>query len=228
MRSWLYVPDVREVGAGRADGAAEAADALVVDLERAGDPAGVRSWIEAASGRRAGAGRPAVWARLAGGEAGHRAVRDVVSPALSGICVAAESANELAALGTVVAEAEEAVGLRVGSVAVIARLASAAAVLQAAEIARAPRVARLQLAEGPLIRQLRVEPGRDERELLWARSMVVLAGAAAGLRPPLAAACPAGTDCEPSATALRRLGFGGRTCLDGEQVRVANRVFANA
>ncbi|MEV0129455.1 aldolase/citrate lyase family protein [Dactylosporangium sp. NPDC050688] len=218
MRSWLYVPDIRNVGAGEAD-------ALVVDLERAGDPAAVRSWIGA---RSAGWARPAVWARLAGGERGHRAVRDVVSPALVGICVAAESATELAALGTVVAEAEEAAGLPVGRIAVIPRLASAAAVLQAAEIARAPRVARLQLAEGPLTRQLGVEPGPGEPELLWARSMVVLAGAATGLRPPIAAACPAGTDCESSAEALRRLGFGGRTCLDDEQVRIANKVFANA
>jgi citrate lyase subunit beta/citryl-CoA lyase len=214
MRSWLYIPDIRNVGNSEAD-------ALVVDLEHAGDPAEVRSWIEAAA-------RPAVWVRLAGGEPGRHAARAVVSPALSGICVAAASASELAALGTVIAEAEEATGLPVGRIAVVPRLESAAAVLQAAEIARAPRVARLQLAEGKLIRQLRVEPGDDERELLWARSMVVMAGAAAGLEPPIAASCPSGTDCEPSTRALRRLGFRGRTCLDDEQVRIANKVFANA
>ncbi|GAA3190654.1 aldolase/citrate lyase family protein [Dactylosporangium siamense] len=214
MRSWLYIPDIRNVGKSEAD-------ALVVDLERAGDPARVRSWIETV-------GRPAVWARITNDEPGRRAVRAVVSPALTGICVAAESANELAALATVLAEAEEAVGLPVGRIAVIPRLESAAAVLQAAEIARAPRVARLQLAEGPLIRRLRVEPGRDEHELLWARSMVVIGGAAASLEPPIAASCPAGTDCEPSTEVLRRLGFRGRTCLDEDQVRIANKVFANA
>lgn len=234
MRSWLYVPDVRNVGSC-------GADALVVDCEGAGDPAAVRSWIgsaaEPAAEPTAGpsteptvgpAAGSAVWVRLARGECGHRAVRDVVSPALTGICVATESATELAALGAVIAAAEEAVGLPVGRIAVIPRLVSAAGVLQAAEIARAPRVARLQLAEGPLTRQLGVEPAGDERELLWVRSMVVLAGAAAGLRPPIAAECPAGTDGESSADALRRLGFGGRICLDGEQVRIANAVFANA
>jgi citrate lyase subunit beta / citryl-CoA lyase len=152
----------------------------------------------------------------------------VVSPALAGICVAAQSANELAALGTVIAEAEEATGLPVGRIAVVPRLETAAAVLQAAEIARAPRVARLQLAEGRLVRQLGVEPGRDECELQWARSMVVIAGAAAGLEPPIAATCPAGTDCAASAGVLRRLGFRGRTCLDEEHVQIANTVFANA
>ncbi|MEV4514328.1 aldolase/citrate lyase family protein [Dactylosporangium sp. NPDC049525] len=214
MRSWLYIPDIRNVGNSEAD-------ALVVDLERAHDPDAVRSWIEAAD-------RPAIWARLAGGEPGRHAVRAVVSPALTGICVAAESANELAALGTVIAEAEEAVGLPVGRIAVVPRLETAAAVLQAAEIARAPRVSRLQLAEGQLARQLRVEPGQDEHELLWARSMVVIAAAAAGIEPPIAASCPAGTDCESSAQVLRRLGFRGRTCLDDEQVQIANKVFANA
>src|SRR4051812_34582151 len=132
MRSWLYIPDIRNVGNGDAD-------ALVVDVERAGDAAAVRSWIEAA-------GHPSVWARLPlapngnGDEERQRAVRTVVSPALAGICVAAASANELAALGTVIAEAEEAVGLPVGRIAVVPRLETAAAVLQAAEIARAPRV----------------------------------------------------------------------------------------
>ncbi len=214
MRSWLYIPDIRNVGNSEAD-------VFVVDLERAGDPAEVRAWTGAA-------GHPAVWVRLPAGEPGQQAVRAVVSPALTGICVAAESANELAALGTVIAEAEESVGLPVGRIAVVPRLGSAAAVLQAAEIARAPRVARLQLAEGSLIRQLGVEPGQDERELLWARSMVVLAGAAAGLAPPIAASCPDGTECEPSSGVLRRLGFRGRTCLDEAQVQIANKIFANA
>jgi citrate lyase subunit beta/citryl-CoA lyase len=214
MRSWLYISDIRNVGNSEAD-------ALVVDLERAGDPARVRSWIETAQ-------LPAVWARITNDEPGQHAVRAVVSPALAGICVAAESANELAALATVLAEAEEAIGLPVGRIAVVPRLESAAAVLQAAEIARAPRVTRLQLAEGSLTRRLRVEPGPDERELLWARSMVVIAGAAASLEPPIAASCPVGTACEPSAAVLRRLGFRGRTCLDEEQVRIANKVFANA
>lgn len=222
MRSWLHVPDIRNVGPSEAD-------ALVVDLVSAGDPAAVSAWIERAPGAVAGAGgRPAVWVRLPAGEPGQRAVRAVVSPALTGVCVAAESATELAALGAVTAEAEESVGLPVGRVAVVPRLETAAAVLQAAEIARAPRVARLQLAEGPLIRQLGVEPGRDEDELLWARSMVVIAGAAAGLAPPIAAASPSGTGCEASGEVLRRLGFRGRTCLDEAQVWIANKVFANA
>ena len=154
-------------------------------------------------------------------------MRAVVSPALTGVCVAAESASTLAALAAVIAEAEEAVGLPVGRIAVVPRLESATAVLQAAEIARAPRVARLHLAEGPLARQLRAEPGEDGRELLWARSMVVAAGAAAGLAAPTAAAGPVGADNETSASALRRLGFRGRTCLDEAQVRIVNTVFAN-
>ncbi|MET7423331.1 aldolase/citrate lyase family protein [Dactylosporangium sp. NPDC005555] len=214
MRSWLYIPDIRNVGNSEAD-------AFVVDLERAGDPAAVGKWI-------AELARPAVWVRLDGADEGWQAVRTVVSPALAGVCVAARSASEVAALGAVIAEAEETARLPVGRIAVVPRLETAAAVLQAAEIARAPRVARLQLAEGPLTRQLGVEPGEDERELLWARSMVVMAAAAAGLAPPIAASCPAGTDGESSALALRRLGFRGRTCLDGAQVRIANKVFADA
>nr|BFE78220.1 hypothetical protein GCM10020093_008210 [Planobispora longispora] len=107
-------------------------------------------------------------------------------------------------------------------------LESGAAVLAAAEIARAPRVVRLQLGEADLRADLGVEPGPDERELLWARSQVVLASAAARIAPPLG---PVSTDfrdldrLRASTLALRRLGFRGRACVHPAQIAVVNEVF---
>jgi citrate lyase subunit beta/citryl-CoA lyase len=174
---------------------------------------------------------PDVWVRINAGEDGHRDARAVVPrlPGLAGVCVpGAGSAAELAALSPTLAEAEEAVGLPVGRIAVLPVLDTADGILAAAEIARAPRVVRLQLGETRLRAELRLRPGPDMRELLWVRSMVVLASAAAGIEPPIGDVCPDPDLFRSSAEALRRLGFGGRVCLDEEQVAMVNKVFANA
>ncbi len=124
------------------------------------------------------------------------------------------------------AEAEEAVGLPVGRIAVMPVLETAAGMLAAAEIARTPRVVRLLLGEQGLRKELRLEPGPDERELLWIRSSAVVASAAAGIAPPVGGPCPDRELLRASTEGLRRLGFGGRVCLDADEVAVVGEVFA--
>jgi citrate lyase subunit beta/citryl-CoA lyase len=229
----LFVPGdspERFASAGRVG-----ADAVVIDLADAIPPEGkdearkaVRSWLESTS-EEAARGGP-VWIRINPGELGHRDVHALVGPAVTGVCVAGTaSASQLAALATVLAEAEEAHGLPLGRIAVAPVLDTAAAVLGAAEIARAPRVTRLQLGEAALRDQLGVELGPDEREMHLARSLVVLASAAAGIEPPVAPLSPPGMSPEEfrsSTEALRRLGFRGRACVDANQVDIVNEVFA--
>jgi Citrate lyase beta subunit len=107
-------------------------------------------------------------------------------------------------------------------------LESAAAVLAAPLIARCPRVARLQLGEADLRADLGVDPSPGEPELLWARSQLVLASAAAGLAAPMA---PAGTDVRDlealrlSTVAFKRMGYRGRTCVHPGQIPVVHEVF---
>jgi citrate lyase subunit beta / citryl-CoA lyase len=231
VRSYLFVPgDAPE----RFEPAStHGADAVVIDLADAVDPehkdaarAAVAAWLEAAADSG-----PRVWVRINPGELGHRDVHALVGPALTGVCVAGTtSASQLAALAAVLAEAEEAHRLPVGRVAVAPVLETAAAVLGAAEIARAPRVTRLQLNEDRLRVELRVEPGPEEHELAWARSMVVLASAAAGVEapvgPPPGAGGSAPEHFRTSTATLRRLGFRGRACLDPAQVAIVNDVFS--
>jgi citrate lyase subunit beta/citryl-CoA lyase len=191
----------------------------VIDLAGLGAAGAVRERL---------AGRPqgTFWVRVAGGEQGFAQARAVACEAVAGILVSrAGSATELAALGSVLAEAEEACGLPVGSVAVIPVLATAAAVLGAADIARAPRVRRLQLDEDALRAELRLESTEDERELLWARSMTVLASAAAAVLRPVGSLSTEDDGFRRSTRELRRLGFYGRACMDPQQVTVANEVF---
>ncbi|MFI6453257.1 HpcH/HpaI aldolase/citrate lyase family protein [Streptosporangium amethystogenes] len=229
MRSALYVPGDQPEKLAKALG--RGADSLIVDLEDAVLPvhkeaarAAVAAWL-----RGLGPDTPEIYVRINPGAAGHDDLRAVALPGVRGVCVAkTESAAELEAVDAVLTAAEAAQGVPGGSIVVCPLLESATAILAAPEIARAPRVARLQIGEADLRADLGVETGPDERELLWARSQVVLASAAARLVPPIA---PVSTDFRDldalrvSTLALKRLGFRGRACIHPAQVAVVNEVF---
>ncbi|MEU0563352.1 CoA ester lyase [Dactylosporangium sp. NPDC006015] len=229
MRSYLYVPGDAPAKLDKA--LDRGADALIVDLEDAVPLAGkarARAIVAAWLADLPAAG-PAVWVRVNPGPAGFDDVRAVVGPRLAGVCLAkAGSAAEVAALGTVLAAAEEERGLPVGAVPVVPLLETATAVLDAAQIARAPRVARLQIGEADLRAELGVTLGPDERELLFVRSQVVLASAAAGIAAPVASVSTDYRDLpalRASTVAFRRLGFVGRACIHPAQIPVVNEVF---
>lgn len=242
MRSALYVPGDRpEKLAGALT---RGADALIVDLEDAVPqatkpqarrfvadwltdlpPAAARGPAESAEPAPGAdpAGGPEVWVRINPGPLGHEDLRALAAglDAVAGVCMAkTESPEDLVAVDEILRAAPWIV--------VSPILESAAAVLSAREIARAPRVVRLQLGEADLRADIGVEPGPDERELLWPRSQVVLASAAAGIDPPLG---PVSTDFRDldrlaeSSHALRRLGFQGRACIHPAQIPVVNEVF---
>ncbi|NUT44994.1 MAG: CoA ester lyase [Thermoactinospora sp.] len=222
MRSALYVPGDQPGKLGKA--LERGADALIVDLEDAVAPASkdraraeVADWLRSAPT----AGGCEIWVRINPGALGHADLRAVALPAVAGLCVAkTESAAELVAIDELLRDFPW--------IKLCPLLESGAAVLAAAGIARAPRVSRLQLGEADLRADLGVEPGPDERELLWARSQVVLASAAARIGPPLG---PVSTDfrdldrLRASTQALKRLGFRGRACIHPAQVAVVNEVF---
>lgn len=173
-----------------------------------------------------------VWVRITAGPQGHDDVREVAGPQLRGVCVArVERAVQIDALDALLSTVEDAAGLPRRCMAVIPALESAAAVASAMELARAPRVVRLQLGEAGLCAELGLEPSEDERELLLLRSQVVLACAAAGIAGPIASPAgdrPSVKALRESSLALRRLGFRGRECTEPAQVGVVNEVFSLA
>lgn len=231
LRSHLYVPGDRPGVLAKA--VVRGADALIVDLEdgvaaTAKDEA--RRVVAEFLAQRAGAGDgPALWVRVNAGAAGQADLEAVVGPAVDGICLAkTESADEVACLSLLLDDLERERGLAAGRIAVSPLLESAAAVFAAREIAAAPRVVRLQVGEADLRADIGVDPSPDEHELLWVRSQVVLASAAAGIEPPVG---PVSTDfADPAALrtsteGLRRLGYHGRACIHPAQVSVVNEVF---
>lgn len=229
-RSYLYVPG--DQSAMLAKSLTRGADGLIVDLEDAVAPAAKRAARQAVAHWLAGL--PAsieaeVWVRTNPGERGHDDAAAVVGPWLAGLVVAkTESVDELETLDQVLRAAEHAAGLQVGGTPVVPLLESAAAVLAADRIAAGPRVRRLQLGEADLRADAGITPGKDERELLYLRSHVVLVSAARRLQPPVAPTSVVVDDPDGlrvTTQALARLGFVGRACIHPSQVAVVNEVF---
>ena len=223
-RSALYVPGDAPDNLTRA--LERGADEIIVDLEDAVIPAkkdaardAVRTWLHDLPVLA----EVGVWVRVNSGalrEIDVRACAD--APALTGFMVAkAETADELVELDRLLSSLGSAAG-------VVPLLESAASILRASEIAGAPRVQRLQIGEADLRADVGITPGPDERELLYARSHVVLASTAAGIKPPIAPVSTNFRDLDAfreSTLELARLGFVGRACIHPDQVAIANDVF---
>ena len=210
-RSYLYVPaDRPEMLAKSAD---RGADALIVDLEDAVAPS---RKVEA---RRALSdflpGPTETWVRVNN------------HPDLLADDVAASAG----AAGIVLPKAEPVALSQVTSMTslpITALVETAAGLLAATELASAAGVERLAVGEADLSAELGVTPGDDGVELLYARSRVVVASAAAGIDAPTG---PVFTDFRDadglrrSTEALARLGFGSRPAIHPAQVRVINEAF---
>lgn len=223
-RSALYVPgDAPDKLRKALD---RGADEIIVDLEDAVLPANkamardiVWAWVDGLPETQV-----KIWVRV--NPHGPERVADVRALAaceeLAGFVAAkTENAEELVALDALLTE--------LGSAArVVPLLESADAIFNAREIARAPRVERLQVGEADLRADVGVTPGADERELLYARSHVVFASAAAKIAPPIAPVSVEFRDLDAfrsSTEAVARLGFVGRACIHPAQVTVANDVY---
>ncbi len=232
MRSYLYVPGDQP---DRMAGALQrGADALILDLEDAVAPANKILARERVahflSGELTG---PKFWVRINRGEAGLDDVAMVVPEAgltLAGFVVPkVESIDDLDELSRELEILEAANDRENHPIPLCALIETADGVFDARDVALHPRVVRLAIGEADLSADLGVEltPG-DERELLTARSMVVMASAAARIDAPTGPAAIDFRDLEAfraSSEALRRMGFGGRPAVHPAQVPIINEVF---
>jgi citrate lyase subunit beta/citryl-CoA lyase len=216
-RSFLIFPgnDDRKRGSALASGA----DAVVLDLED-GVAEGakeeartmVASFVEA----------PGASVRLVrvNDLAGQHGPRDLEEVARVG-----------AAVGIVVPKAspsaiERAAGLGVPLVALVE---DAAAVRDADALAEHPAVAALALGRADLEAALGLVPDGSGNELLYARSRLVVASRAAGIRPPIDGPCLELGDhgaLERETLGARALGLRGKLCIHPGQIQVVHRALA--
>ncbi|CND51585.1 citrate lyase [Mycobacterium tuberculosis] len=224
-RSYLYVPGNAADKLGKA--LTRGADALIVDLEDAVPPDGkdaARRAVAAWLGSGPDTGGTELWVRVNGGAACDADVRALAGlPALTGLVLAkAEDAARVAAVAALLADLGDA------ATRLMPLLETAGAILDARDIARAPRVHRLQIGEVDLAADTGIDPGPDEAELAFARSTTVFASAAAGIHPPVGPVSPVTAD--PAALAesterVRRQGFVGRACIHPAQIPVVHAAF---
>jgi citrate lyase subunit beta / citryl-CoA lyase len=217
-RSYLYVPGHRPEMMAKA--AERGADAVILDLEDAVPPDRkdeARKHVAEFLHARA-PGKPAVWVRVNSGDLLAEDVRAIAPGRPDGISLPkVASADDVVALDVLLGDA---------SMPVSVLIETAAAVLDVREIARAPRVARLQIGEADLCGEIGAAP--DAPELATVRMQIVLASAAAGLEPPIGPVSTDFTDLDAlreSTWALKRMGFGARAAIHPAQVKVINEMF---
>lgn len=233
IRSWLYVPGDR---ADRIEKAlALGADAVVVDLEdavpaREKDVA--RRNAVAAIDAHERRSSPPLFVRVNDITAADSAaeIAGVVRPGLAGLRLPkCEDADAVAAACAALDAAERSARLAAGSVAVVCGIESARGVQDAFAIASADaRVVALSFGAADFARDLSLEPGPDGIETLYARSSLVVASRAAGIRPPIESVQTDLADIEllrRTTRAARALGFFGRSVVHPSQIAVVNEAF---
>jgi citrate lyase subunit beta/citryl-CoA lyase len=216
-RSFLYAPGDRPDRLVKALGVG--ADAVIADLEDAVAPDrkeaardGVRSLLADLP-----AVRPQIWVRVA-----RLSDVDVLTADVTGVVLPKATPLLLSHLEVELGRT----GLDELRIAPL--IETAAGVLDARLLARAPRVSHLGLGEADLGADLAVAGSAFEGPLAAVRTTVVLASAAGGITGPTGPVSTAVTDLDGLAAgtaALRAMGFASRSCIHPAQVAVVNAAF---
>jgi citrate lyase subunit beta/citryl-CoA lyase len=236
MRSLLYTPGHRASLVARVlDGELPTTpDVTLLDLED-GVPAAEkdnarRVLAEAIAPSR---GRALRYVRIgrSSSDAAEADLGAVVRPGLDGVVVSkVQRAEELAIVDEMLRERERAAGLAEMSVHVIAAIESAAGLLDAPRIARGPRVIGLMFGSEDFAADLGLPAQREGEaaELLYARSAVVVAAAAARVLAfdGIWANFKDEAGLRVDALRGRRLGFAGRQCIHPDQIATVNEIYA--
>jgi citrate lyase beta subunit len=215
-RSLLFVPG--DDPAKLAKALAGDADAVIADLEDSVAPASKARARECVAEAFASASRP------------RRLVR-INAAATDEFELDVALLTELAIDGIVLPKAtpESVALLPAATPAVVALIETSRGLERARLVAECKSVIALALGGEDLRHELRQETRDDELEILFARSLLVVASAAAGVAAPIDVVHTRLDDLgglERSARLARSLGFRGKFCIHPAQVPVVNRVFA--
>lgn len=234
IRSWLYAPGNNPKLLGRV--LETETDAAILDLEDSVPPASkadARNLVAQAVTAHAGKPAPAIFVRINHPETG--LARDdtfaAVRPGITGLRVPKmESARQVRMVAEWVDEAERVNGVEPGTVVLVLGIETAAGLWRAVEIGGASeRVLSFAFGAVDFCRDTNITiESNDDRELLYARSKLVIASRIAGISPPIDTVYinlddPEGL--EQRARAARALGFFGKSAIHPRQLETINRVF---
>lgn len=241
LRSWMFVPGHRQNMIDKALGLG--VDAVMLDTEDGVAPAEkdtARRQIAAALDRAHTAGEsaprrgPARYVRV--NAVGHERMRAdfevVIRPGLEGVVLPkVETAEQVAHVGGLLDRLEPERRLAPGSVRILIAVESPKGLMNALAIATAsPRVAGLMFGAEDFGKELGLPVNRtgEARELIYARSALVMAGAAAhvqlvdGVWPDIKNY----EGLRGYAIQARRLGFTGMSLIHPGQIETINAVFS--
>jgi citrate lyase subunit beta/citryl-CoA lyase len=239
VRSWMFVPGHRQSMLDKALGLA--VDAVMLDIEDGVAPSekDTARRLIAAALERAGAGAgprqgPLRYVRV--NAVGHERMladlEQVLRPGLDGLVLPkVETADQVRAVAELLDPTERERGIAPGGVALLIAVESPRGLLNALAIATAsPRVVGLMFGAEDFGKELGLPVNRvaEARDLVFARSAMVLAGAAAhvqivdGVWPDIRD--PDGL--RGYALQARRLGFTGMSLIHPGQIEIVNAVFS--
>jgi citrate lyase subunit beta/citryl-CoA lyase len=231
-RSHLFAPGSNERVLGKVFDAG--ADAVVLDLEDAVAPdakAGARRLVEAALATRVNRRTPRVAVRINAVDTTmwRDDLEAVVRPGLHVVRVPkAESADQLRAVDEVLTRLEAERGLPAGAIGLVATIETAAGVMAAAALARAPRIQAFTFGAADFVRDIGADPASADLATLYARQHLVLVSRAARIEPPVAPVYTQVKDLDGlrrTTAEARAIGFFGRSCIHPSQVPVVNEAF---
>jgi citrate lyase subunit beta/citryl-CoA lyase len=234
-RSHLFAPGSNERLLGKVFDAG--ADAVVLDLEDAVAPGAkgdARVLVAAALAERAGQPFPVAAVRINGIDTAwwRDDLAAIVGPGLRLVRVPkAESAGQIEAVDAVMTALEAERGLAAGRIGLVATIETAAGVMAAAEVARAPRVVGFTFGAADFVRDIGADPASADLATLYARQHLVLASRAARIAPPVAPVFTQVKDLDGlrrTTAEARAIGFFGRSCIHPSQVPIVNEAFTPA
>ena len=235
IRSWMFVPGHRQRMIDKALGLN--ADAIMLDIEDGVAPNekdGARQNIAQSLGREKAAGTPARYVRI--NAIGHPRMdadlQAVVRPGLEGlVCPKVDTPEEVRQVDALLNERESELGMEKGGTKLLIAIESPKGLVNAPAIAASsPRISGLIFGAEDYGREIGLPTSREgeARDLIYARSAIVVAAAAAHVQ----AVDGVWVDLNDSqgllgfARQARQLGFSGMSCIHPSQVNAINTTFS--
>ncbi|MEX0804778.1 MAG: CoA ester lyase [Candidatus Binatia bacterium] len=235
IRSWMFVPGHRQRMIDKALGLN--ADAVMLDIEDGVAPNekdSARQNIAQSLGRKKTPATPARYVRI--NAIGHPRMdadlQAVVRPGLEGlVCPKVDTPEEVRQVDALLKEREPKLGMEKGGVKLLIAIESPKGLLNAPAIAASsPRISGLIFGAEDYGREIGLPTSREgeARDLIYARSAIVVAAAAAHVQ----AVDGVWVDLNDSqgllgfARQARRLGFSGMSCIHPSQVDAINTTFS--
>ena len=235
IRSWMFVPGHRQKMIDKAFGLN--ADAIMLDIEDGVAPnekGTARQNIAESLGREKAAGSPARYVRInaIGHERMAADLEAVIRPGLEGlVCPKVDTVDEVRTVDAILNEREPNQNMAKGSVRLLIAIESPKGLLNAPAIAAASsRIVGIIFGAEDFGREVGLPTVREgeARDLIYARSAIVVAAAAAHVQ----AVDGVWVDLNDSAGLLgfakqsRQLGFSAMSCIHPSQVDAINTVFS--